>query len=300
MIKCFFWTYEFVLSTELAKLECDSTISKNKLICKLADFFRRVLPFAKLGAAWSIESRLCVAQLTGSAFCDDINSYDLNCRAHGYLSVDETMSEMASFTRFLISFKTDQSKHQWLEVKAKWNIRSINRGFLMGREIRHVVILHDGVYVAKSVIIRYDGTSLAQTSSIPSKIDPTRVDSFVYSDKDPQGWILADPVPWSHFEFCGLPPYDIGLLSGKTNIPIVIDDIFNVVVLKYGYVLSTCGTGCSCCYIYDNIIPCFQGMETVKDAFIHMSISYLDKYLFNYNRLHSKEHFHLVMLDLLK
>jgi len=296
--RMFCWSYEFVLSTELAKLDGNEQATKSDLIVRLSDFFHMVLPFARLGAGWMNGSKLCVAQRTGSEFGDDLRSYDIGCAKRGLSSVSETVSELA-LSKHLFSFERSPNNNLKHEEIVLHTVRSINRDYLKGREIRHVVYSVPGGYVAKSVIIRSDGTSAVLSCTLPREIVPERVDSLLFSN-DPRGWIFADPVPGNHFALYGLPTYNLELICRKTNIPVVIDDIFNVVLVKHGYVRSTCSSGCACCYVYDNIVPCGKGFERMSGALIYMSPSYLDQYLSNYNRLHSREHLHFVMLDLLQ
>jgi len=286
--------YDFKLSSQLALLsDVVGLKDKRDSIYKLAEFLTLALPFAKQGSFWLKTLKPGETLDNEDIFSRHLRSYESNCEREGLTLLERYLRLKYIGIQEIKAITSSRAKEF-----ADYIVKRSNFDFLKGREIRHIVYNVNGVYCAESVLIRVDGSYARTKQLMPGILDFRRFDSFVYLITDPELFVLTEPIRWDYMERCGLKPYDYGQLSRKTNIPIVVDGYFMVVLLKHGYVRSTCDIGCSCCYVYDNLIACEKGKECVKGSLIYMSLVFLEQYLSNFNRLHHKEHLLFVLSDL--
>jgi len=292
-------SYDFDLSAQLAKLgHVSLPKTRMDLVFKLAQFLIIALPFAKFGDAWFDKQGSNVIPHGVDTFSYHLKQYEALCLRKGMFSIDVYLKTS------LIEYSLRAEKKLVVEQPGVWKftnyyIKRSSIDFLKGREIRHIVYSVGGAFRAESVVIRGDSSHKKLRHFMPKTMDFSRFDSLIYDVSNPETHVLAEPVRWALMESCGFKPYNHDKLCGKTNIPVVVEECFMVVMVKHGYVRSNCGVDCTCCFVYDNLIPCESGQEHVDGLKIYMSPSFLGQYLQSFNRLHHKEHLFFVLSDLL-
>jgi len=291
--------YDLDLSSQLAIVDgLVKSGSKRNLAARLTEFLTIALPFAKQGAVWLGLLKPGVIPPDCSVYSSHLYSYEASCLSKGELPIECSLSRLVR-SRILEFERKRTAKSLDVQKFTKFLVKRTSVEFLKGREIRHIVYKQDKTFRAVSILIRSDGTHKKVLHLMPDHMDFKRFDSYIFDIANPETFVLMEPIRWELMENCGATPYDQLWLCGKINIPVVVEECFMVVMLKHGYVRSSC-SGCSCCFVYDNLISCEGGKERVDGSFIYLSPLYLEQYLQSFNRLHHKEHLFFVFSELLQ